>query len=589
MGFYEQFPYTNFHEMNLNWIISEIKNIPDKIESALESNTDIQNIIAELLKNKTMIRVYDTFIDLIGDAKNVMPESVVFCKGYYNTTDNTNALYVIKSKSKDRVNEIDLGYGKCAVCARDEYDIDVSWLGAVPSRYDNKIAESENALYKIFEEIKVPFEKYKNGVRRSYTLKFPSGLYYINKPVHILGRTTIEGAGANSQISSKFNTNTIFIMNGAESKLLISGYDESGNPVQGGLVNKDSETYFRAESVSIKNITMISESSYNVAIAGFLCPLMTVENVTIMSSKVGMYLDCSWLSRFDNVIINSECYNIVLAQSSAGTTINHCLLTARQLQNTEQIKNLYDLNKMMPSAENNYYSSNILLYKLNEVSINHTSPENSIFCVVSNGCEKVSINNCDFEKFKGGVYAVNSKNISVNDCSCWNPVAKTGSLVYAIGSFVECKGCYVTPQEVCLHNENSHVIVDKCTVGTDIDFSNVTTLQGSLGRKITFAKMLGGGLTFTITNGGAIVERQYFGNVTDPVVPESFSWKPKNIPSFIITKPSGESKVIYLEDKGEGIKFYQAGVTEALTSASFSGYNSIVSLNEFSINRCLTD
>lgn len=33
MGLFEQFPYTNFHELNLDWIIKEIKNLNEKVDN----------------------------------------------------------------------------------------------------------------------------------------------------------------------------------------------------------------------------------------------------------------------------------------------------------------------------------------------------------------------------------------------------------------------------------------------------------------------------------------------------------------------------------------------------------------------------
>lgn len=33
MGLFEQFPYTNFHELNLDWIIQEIKTLNEKVDS----------------------------------------------------------------------------------------------------------------------------------------------------------------------------------------------------------------------------------------------------------------------------------------------------------------------------------------------------------------------------------------------------------------------------------------------------------------------------------------------------------------------------------------------------------------------------
>lgn len=39
MGVFEQFPYTNFHELNLDWIIAELKKLDKKV------NEDLQEII----------------------------------------------------------------------------------------------------------------------------------------------------------------------------------------------------------------------------------------------------------------------------------------------------------------------------------------------------------------------------------------------------------------------------------------------------------------------------------------------------------------------------------------------------------------
>ena len=33
MGLFEQFPFTNFHDLNLDWLINEIKNITANILS----------------------------------------------------------------------------------------------------------------------------------------------------------------------------------------------------------------------------------------------------------------------------------------------------------------------------------------------------------------------------------------------------------------------------------------------------------------------------------------------------------------------------------------------------------------------------
>ena len=33
MGLFEQFPYSNFHELNLDWILQKIKELDEKVDS----------------------------------------------------------------------------------------------------------------------------------------------------------------------------------------------------------------------------------------------------------------------------------------------------------------------------------------------------------------------------------------------------------------------------------------------------------------------------------------------------------------------------------------------------------------------------
>ena len=61
MGLFNQFPFTNFHEMNLDWIIntiteikSELKNIPEEIDKYLDSEefqTKLKTWVYEYLNN----------------------------------------------------------------------------------------------------------------------------------------------------------------------------------------------------------------------------------------------------------------------------------------------------------------------------------------------------------------------------------------------------------------------------------------------------------------------------------------------------------------------------------------------------------
>lgn len=37
MSFFDKFPYTNFHELNIDWIISQLKTVKDSMLKAVES------------------------------------------------------------------------------------------------------------------------------------------------------------------------------------------------------------------------------------------------------------------------------------------------------------------------------------------------------------------------------------------------------------------------------------------------------------------------------------------------------------------------------------------------------------------------
>ena len=39
MGLFEQFPYANFHELNLDWILAKIKELDKKVDSIEDHQT----------------------------------------------------------------------------------------------------------------------------------------------------------------------------------------------------------------------------------------------------------------------------------------------------------------------------------------------------------------------------------------------------------------------------------------------------------------------------------------------------------------------------------------------------------------------
>lgn len=55
MGLFEQFPYTNFHELNLNWMLQKIKEFKSDLDNI---DSEITNIVQEYLSNVEMNAMY---------------------------------------------------------------------------------------------------------------------------------------------------------------------------------------------------------------------------------------------------------------------------------------------------------------------------------------------------------------------------------------------------------------------------------------------------------------------------------------------------------------------------------------------------
>lgn len=55
MGLFEHFPYTNFHELNLNWILQKIKEFKSEIDNI---DNNITNIVQEYLSEVELNAMY---------------------------------------------------------------------------------------------------------------------------------------------------------------------------------------------------------------------------------------------------------------------------------------------------------------------------------------------------------------------------------------------------------------------------------------------------------------------------------------------------------------------------------------------------
>ena len=51
MGFFEQFPYTNFHTINLDWIIKNVRICLDKIDTLNSDIKSLETYVKDYFKN----------------------------------------------------------------------------------------------------------------------------------------------------------------------------------------------------------------------------------------------------------------------------------------------------------------------------------------------------------------------------------------------------------------------------------------------------------------------------------------------------------------------------------------------------------
>ena len=63
MPVFENFPYTNFHDLNLDWILNKVKALDEKVNGDLE--TEIANYVDAHLSQFLLTAMYDAGTETI--------------------------------------------------------------------------------------------------------------------------------------------------------------------------------------------------------------------------------------------------------------------------------------------------------------------------------------------------------------------------------------------------------------------------------------------------------------------------------------------------------------------------------------------
>lgn len=112
------FPYTNFHELNLDWVLKELKGIKNKISSIYtDSMSFVKRYLDDLLKKGYFSSFAGSFggyaYDLFGSMKE-SPDSIDYCPDGMLILKN-NYIYVYNTDSSDLVKSIEV---QGAICAK---------------------------------------------------------------------------------------------------------------------------------------------------------------------------------------------------------------------------------------------------------------------------------------------------------------------------------------------------------------------------------------------------------------------------------------------------------------------------------------
>lgn len=133
MGLYEQWPYVNFHELNLNWIVQQMGEIRKEYEEVKQLSNDLQD-----LKDK-----YTEIYALYGDLEN---DFNVFT----NKITNDFSTYSL---------ELDLKFEQQAQNMQDQFTILQSNVNAILGGFNTRLTQMDikldNALDNLADSIRM--------------------------------------------------------------------------------------------------------------------------------------------------------------------------------------------------------------------------------------------------------------------------------------------------------------------------------------------------------------------------------------------------------------------------------------------------
>ena len=153
MGVFEQFPYLNFHEMNLDWLVKGLKSLDTKVDD-LENKivtpvtpdiSALENKVKMLQKNQAPIYLGDYYTKQYG-AQGMVVFNGIFHAIAGNAYDNDGTLYRFDLASNTKLAEmtIEMGHGN-SMC----YSPTTDYVYIIPRfKYTGGVETDEYMIYR---------------------------------------------------------------------------------------------------------------------------------------------------------------------------------------------------------------------------------------------------------------------------------------------------------------------------------------------------------------------------------------------------------------------------------------------------------
>lgn len=292
MSIFNEFPYTNFHEMNLDWILEKIKKLDAKYSSfAIDP------------------KIYNVVSDMITDDE-IAENSLVFTGGYYHSNDGGSALYMITSSDEGLAVELDNGLYANPVI---DNVYNLKQLGAHADGFTNDYNIIQGLLGKI-----------KNGEVANKPIYAPAGRYVVNDCIVIPSDVWMFGDGE----TTYFYLNTSTSWSGQV--IGICGSNVKLEHVNGGYLGGDNATIlFTAQ----QGFVGVAPASYDAWVNHSTTPLENHSNIYLND----LYTDCQYGIQTESTTLNNT--SLITDVTYENIHMPNALVSA-VANNNKTIKNL---------------------------------------------------------------------------------------------------------------------------------------------------------------------------------------------------------------------------------------------------------